>query len=138
MIMLFAPAIVSTVIVTGLAAVFWFLNEPTFSRRTRILIPGRREPWRLPWAMSFVEILVLASTVTFVAVGAFSVAVWLGMVIFDDNSFAPGRVVLPTIVALELKRRIPLTLRAFAARKQQKTLHGDDRDGGESADRYTQ
>lgn len=42
------------------------------------------------------------------------------------------------IVALELKRRIPLILRAFAARKQQKTLHGDDRDGGESADRYTQ
>ena len=125
-IMYFAPAIVSTVIVTGLTALFWFLSEPTFSRRSRILIPGRREPWRLPWAMSFMEVLVLASTVTFVAVGAFSVAVWVGMVLFDDNSFSPGRVVPPGIVALELKRRIPLILTALAVRKQQKALHDDE------------
>jgi len=85
--------------------------------------------------MSFVEILVLASTVTFVAVGAFSVAVWVGMVVFDDHSFSPGRVVPPVIVALELKRRIPLILTALAARRQQKTLHDDETGDGETESR---
>lgn len=120
MVMVFlAPSIAVTVIVTGLTAVFWFLEKPAASRKTRILIPGRREPWRLPWPMSFIEALVFTSALALVMAGTLSVTTWLGIWLFEP---APLRLLPPVTAFVALKLLIPSILKPPAARKWEEAL----------------
>lgn len=114
----FAPSIAFTVLVTALAGVFWFLDEPA-AYRTRILIPGRREPWRLPWPMNFIEALIFTSALALIMAGILSVTTWLGIWLFEPS---PWRLLPPVTAFVALKLLIPSILKTLAVRKWEEAL----------------
>lgn len=118
MIVFFAPTLAFTVLVTALTGVFWFLDEPA-AYRTRILIPGRREPWRLPWPMNFIEALIFTSALALIMAGTLSVTTWLGIWLFEPS---PWRLLPPVTAFVALKLLIPSILKTLAARKREEAL----------------
>ena len=118
MIVFFAPPLAFTVLVTVLAGVFWFLDEPA-AYRTRILIPGRREPYRLPWPMNFIEALIFTSALALIMAGTLSVTTWLGIWLFEPSLW---RLLPPVTAFVALRVCIPPILKTLAARKWEEAL----------------
>lgn len=114
----FAVLMVGTV--NGVVLLEWFNGSgPSVTRRTRIAVPGRREPWRLPWPMDLVGALKFANIMGIVITGTLILAVELGIWLFEPSLW---RLLPPVTAFVALKLLIPSILETLAARKWEEAL----------------
>lgn len=112
----FVVAVLMVGTLNGVVLLEWFNGSgPSVTRRTRIVVPGRREPWRLPWSMTLHEALKFVNIMGIVITGTLILAIELGFWLFEPSPwrFAPALVSLAA-----LKLLIPSVLKKLAVRKR--------------------
>ena len=114
----FAVLMVGTL--NGVVLLEWFNSSgPSVTRRTRIAVPGRREPWRLPWPMDLVGALKFANIMGIVITGTLILAIELGIWLFEPSLW---RLLPPVTAFVALRVCIPSILKTLAARKWEEAL----------------
>lgn len=116
----FVVAVLMVGTLNGVVLLEWFNSSgPSVTRRTRIVVPGRREPWRLPWPMTLTEALKFANIMGIVITGTLLLAVELGIWLFEPS---PWRLLPPVTAFVALRVCIPSILKTLAARKWEEAL----------------
>ena len=116
----FVVAVLMVGTLTGVVLLEWFNGSgPSVTRRTRIVVPGRREPWRLPWPMTLTEALKFVNIMGIVITGTLILAIELGIWLFEPS---PWRLLPPVAAFVVLRVSIPSILKTLATRKWEKAL----------------
>lgn len=116
----FVVAILMVGTVNGVVLLEWFNGSgPSTKRRTRIVVPGSREPYRLPWPMDLAGALKFVNILGIGITGTLLLAIELGFWLFEPS---PWRLLPPVTAFVALKLLIPSILKTLAARKWEKAL----------------
>lgn len=116
----FVVAVLVVGTVNGVVLLEWFNGSgPSTTRRTRIVVPGSRKTWRLPWPMDLAGALKFVNILGIVITGTLLLAIELGFWLFEPS---PWRLLPPVTAFVALKLLIPSILKTLAARKWEKAL----------------
>lgn len=112
----FVVAVLVVGTVNGVVLLEWFNGSgSSTTRRTRIVVPGRREPCRLPWPMDLAGALKFVNILGIGITGTLLLAIELGFWLFGPSLWR----LAPAVVAFAaLRLLIPSILKTLAARKR--------------------
>lgn len=116
----FVVAVLMVGTVNGVVLLEWFNSSgPSTTRRTRIVVPGSREPYRLPWPMDLAGALKFVNILGIVITGTLILTIELGIWLFGPSLWR----LAPAVVAFAaLRVFIPSILKTLAARKWEEAL----------------
>lgn len=104
----------------GVVLLEWFNSSgPSTTRRTRIVVPGSRKTYRLPWPMDLAGALKFVNIMGIVITGTLILAIELGIWLFEPSLW---RLLPPVAAFVVLRVFIPSILKPLAARKWEEAL----------------
>ncbi len=116
----FVVAVLMVGTLNGVVLLEWFNGSCSpATRRTRIVVPGSRKTYRLPWSMTLTEALKFVNIMGIVITGTLILAIELGIWLFEPS---PWRLLPPVAAFVVLRVFIPSILKTLAARKWEEAL----------------
>ena len=116
----FVVAVLMVGTLNGVVLLEWFNGSgPSTKRRTHIVVPGSREPYRLPWPMDLAGALKFVNILGIGITGTLLLAIELGFWLFEPSLW---RLLPPVTAFVALRLLIPSILKTLAARKWEEAL----------------
>ena len=116
----FVVAVLMVGTVNGVVLLEWFNGSgPSATRRTRIVVPGSRKTYRLPWPMDLAGALKFVNILGIVITGTLILTIELGIWLFEPSLW---RLLPPVTAFVALRVCIPSILKTLAARKREEAL----------------